>query len=153
MGYYRNDNAYYKGKQEDYANIKSTHPLYAGNKSYEEIMEELKDNINQNTYERCSSIIQSIKGNSGLTDKQKEYQILLQEHEMNSMLKTGAKEYFEMLYVHEEYKLSESVKSYDHLSHGPHFSQLAGLNRGYLKHSLVEIQCRFLWKQNENIGT
>ena len=58
---------------------------------------------------------------------------------MNSMLKTGAKEYFEMLYVHEEYKLSESVKSYDHLSHGPHFSQLAGLNRGYLKHSLDEL--------------
>lgn len=139
MGYYTTDNAYYKGKQEDYANIKSTHPLYAENKSYEELMEELKENINQNTYERCSSIIQSIKGDSGLTDKQKEYQILLQQHEIDSMLRTSPKEYFEMLYVHEEFKLSESVKGYDNLSHGPHFSQLAGLNRGYLKHSLEEL--------------
>ena len=44
-----------------------------------------------------------------------------------------------MLYVHEEYKLSESVKSYKHLSRAPKFSQLAGLNMSYLEHSLNEL--------------
>ena len=108
---------YYKSKIEDYSKLKPSLSVYGENngniqeiKSIEEVMESIKEDINSQAYIKSVNRIEDIKGDSSLSEEEKHFQVLLQEHEIDSLLKTSAQEYFEMLVVSENYVLSNLQK-------------------------------------------